>query len=237
MKEFLLDGKPVLYYLMEYSKNGMKDFAQSLNPGVENVMGIRMPDLRSLAHRIVKSDWEQYLDTTSSFYMEERMLYGIVLGYIKPDNDIEIYLSRVSRFVSIINSWSVCDTFRFAGGKKYFNKHSERLWEFVKSYMQSKSEYEIRFGVVMSLFYFIDEAHIDELLSFIDEISHEGYYVKMAVAWAVSFCFIKFPVRTMDFLKNCSLDDFTYNKSLQKILESYRVDKEMKDVIKSMKRK
>lgn len=237
MEKFLLDGYPVRYYLLEYCKTGIKEFSQSLNPGVENVLGIRMHDMRSLAHRISQSDWEMYLSEASSFYMEERMLQGIVLGCIKPDKDIEVYLRRVARFVEIINSWSVCDTFRFAGGNKYFKKHSSRIWEFVKSYFNSSREYEVRFGVVMSLFYFIDEEHIDELLSLLDHISHEAYYVKMAVAWAVSFCFIKFPDKTMDFLKESSLDNFTYNKSLQKIIESYRVDKETKSLIRSMKRK
>ena len=37
-------------------------------------------------------------------------------------------------------------------------------------------------------------------------------------------------------IENNKLDDFTYNKSLQKICESLRVDKDMKAIIKSMKR-
>lgn len=40
----------------------------------------------------------------------------------------------------------------------------------------------------------------------------------------------------MNYLKNNKLDDFTYNKSLQKICESLRVDKDTKAIIKSMKR-
>lgn len=41
----------------------------------------------------------------------------------------------------------------------------------------------------------------------------------------------------MRYLKqNNALDDFTYNKTLQKIIESYRVDAETKKLIKQMKR-
>ena len=58
----------------------------------------------------------------------------------------------------------------------------------------------------------------------------------MAVAWAISLCFVKFEEKTMNYIKNNKLDDFTYNKSLQKICESLRVDKDMKAIIKSMKR-
>ena len=89
------------------------------SPGVEHVLGIRLPALRKLAARIAKGDWERYLDTADGFYMEERMLQGMVLGCIRPDEDVEVYLHRVTRFVWIINSWSVCDTFKFGGGKPY----------------------------------------------------------------------------------------------------------------------
>ncbi len=63
------------------------------------------------------------------------------------------------------------------------------------------------------------------------------YYVKMAVAWAISMAYVKQPEVTMQYLKNNTLDDFTYNKALQKITESYRVDPETKQMIRSMKRK
>ena len=60
--------------------------------------------------------------------------------------------------------------------------------------------------------------------------------VKMAVAWAISVCYVKFEKETMELLLDNMLDDFTYNKSLQKITESYRVSKEDKARIRSMKR-
>ena len=102
--------------------------------------------------------------------------------------------------------------------------------------MHAEGEYEIRFGVVMAMQHFIDEEHLDELFSLYDGIRHEGYYVRMAVAWALSVCFVKFPERTLAYLKQNSLDKFTYNKALQKITESYRVDAATKKVIRGMKR-
>lgn len=58
----------------------------------------------------------------------------------------------------------------------------------------------------------------------------------MAVAWAISIAYIKFPKETMELLKHNELDDFTYNKALQKIIESYRVSDEEKEKIRKMKR-
>jgi len=59
----------------------------------------------------------------------------------------------------------------------------------------------------------------------------------MAVAWAISVYFIKLPELTMEYLKKNELDKFTYNKALQKITESFRVEEEVKEIIRSMKRK
>ena len=79
--------------------------------------------------------------------------------------------------------------------------------------------------------------YIQNVLQWMNRIDHEGYYVKMAVAWALSVCYVKFPKETMLLLKENRLDDFTYNKALQKITESFRVSPEDKDIIRDMKRK
>lgn len=235
MDEFLIDGKSVQQQLLDLSKAGNKPFTQSLHPGIENVLGLRIPDLRKLAKRIAKSDWQHYLCHAGTYYMEERTLQGLVLGYV-PVDDLDVYLQWVDRFVRIINSWSVCDTFTFSGGKKLIRTFPDELWSYVKGWMMAGGEYEIRFGVVMALRYFIDDKYLGELFALFNQIRHDGYYVKMAIAWAVSVCFVYYPERTMEFLRHNQLDDFTYNKSLQKIVESFRVDDEMKQLIKGMRR-
>ena len=88
----------------------------------------------------------------------------------------------------------------------------------------------------MMLSHFVDEDHVKEALERMDAVRHEGYYVKMAVAWALSIYFIKLPEAVMPYLEQNHLDDWTYNKALQKITESFRVDQETKTVIRSMKR-
>lgn len=41
----------------------------------------------------------------------------------------------------------------------------------------------------------------------------------------------------MEYPKQSKLDNWTYNKSLQKTIESLRVDKETKDILRGMKRR
>lgn len=236
MSEYSINGLTIKENLLQLAGGGNKKFTESLHPGIENVLGVRIPALRELAAKIAKDDWQTYLNTADTFYMEERILQGLVIGHIKM-KDVDEYLSLVATFVPIINSWSVCDTFDFCGKQRFVDQHKELVWQFLERWMASDKEYEIRFGVVMSMAHFMDGDYINKVLAWVDRISHEGYYVKMAVAWSLSVCYIKFPQETMKFLKKNHLDDFTYNKALQKIIESYRVSAADKEIIRRMKRK
>ena len=52
------------------------------------------------------------------------------------------------------------------------------------------------------------------------------------------YIFAAFPDEMLTYLQDGhKLDEFTYKKSLQKITESYRVDKEMKKIIKEMRQR
>ncbi len=207
-------------------------FSAALIPNINNIIGIRLPELRKLAKTIAEGDWRTYLAQAESDYFEEIMLQGMVLGYVK--TDIEELLRYVADFVPKIDNWSVCDS--FCTGLKFTSKNKERVWDFVVPYLSSEKEYEIRFAVVMMLNFFIEEEYIGRILQQLDNVSHEGYYVKMAVSWALSICYIKLPEPTMRYLLNNTLDNFTYNKALQKITESNRVDQETKTMIRGMKR-
>lgn len=224
--------KTIREQLFELIDSDYQKFSAALLPNISNVLGVRLPELRKIAKVIAKGDWRSYLETAPSEYFEEVMLQGMVIGYVKAD--IEESHSYVADFVPKIDNWSVCDSFCL--GLKFTKENKERVWEFLQPYLSSKEEYEIRFGVVMLLNFYIQEAYIGRVLNLLDNAKHEGYYVKMAVAWAVSMCYVKLPEPTMVYLKHNTLDDFTFNKALQKITESYRVDNATKSLIRSMKR-
>lgn len=220
--------------LLELAEDGYKDFSLNLLPGVNNLIGVRIPNLRKIAKQIVKSDWKSYIENNDEIYFEEVMLKGMIIGYLE-NQDIEDILKYISDFVPKINNWSVCDS--FCVGLKITKKNRERVWEFLKPYLCSDKEFEVRFAVVMMLNFYINEDYVKLVLKNLDNISNDGYYAKMAVAWAISISFVKFEELTLEYLKNNNLDEYTYNKSLQKICESLKVDKDTKDVIRSMKRK
>ena len=216
---------------MELAEEGHKEFSSRLLPNVDNILGVRLPHIRKIAKKIAEDNWRQYIDNAKGDYFEEIMLQGIVIGYV--DCGLDERLLLIKDFVPKINNWSLCDS--FCSGLKFTLKNKEKVWEFLQPYFNSRNEYEIRFAVVMLLNYYLDTIYIDRVLNILDHIDHEGYYVIMAVAWAVSFSYIKLPDITFDYLKENNLDKFTYNKAIQKIRESHQIDKETKALISSMK--
>ncbi len=103
-------------------------------------------------------------------------------------------------------------------------------------YLKSDKEFYIRFGVVMILSYYVEEEYLEKNFKFFDSIKNAAYYVQMAVAWAISVCLIKFYDKTLNYLKKADLDKFTYNKAIQKAIESYRITEQYKAILRKMKK-
>ena len=98
MDEYRINGLTIKENLLQLAENENKKFTESLHPGIENVLGIRIPALRRLGAQIAKDDWESYLQTADTYYMEERMLQGMVISNLKM-KDTQAYLSLVARFI------------------------------------------------------------------------------------------------------------------------------------------
>lgn len=227
------DYPSLLEHILSLADEPYQKMQNKIVPGVENILGVRVPKLRSLAKQLAKGDWRTYLSSVQGTFYEEIMLNGLVIGYAKMEQD-EV-LELIEDFVPKINNWAVCDV--CCSSFKTAAKDKEKLFAFLQPYLKSRSEFEVRFAAVMLMDFFINDEYIDRVLKIYDGIHHDGYYVKMAVAWALSVCFVKYPEKTMLFLQSNNLDDWTYNKTLQKIVESYRVDDSTKAVIRGMKRK
>jgi len=159
--------------------------------------------------------------------MEARILHGLVLGQI-PVGALEPYLQHVARWVERINSWSVCDSFTFAGGKRLVAEYGEQLWRFLTSYLEREEEYPLRFGIVVLMQYFVDAEHVAELLERYLTVRHEGYYVRMGLAWAIAECYVRYPEVTEPYLEERRFVPWVHNKALQKIRESLRCSPEEK---------
>ena len=219
--------------LLNMQDKKYKEFQKGICPGVEEIIGIRIPMLRNYAKELLKKyDFKQLMESIPNNYYEEIMLQGMLIGQAKLDfNEIIKYIKD---FIPKINNWAVCDT--FCTSLKITKKHKEKMWDFIQKYIKSDKEFHIRFGIVLILNYYIDEDYLYKNFKIFDSIKSDKYYVQMAVAWAISFCLIKFYDKTIEYLKNSKIDKFTYNKSIQKAIESYRITKEQKEFLRTLKK-
>lgn len=249
-------------YLESLGEPSYLRFASSLIPElpVERFLGIRLPLLRKVARHIAADRWEEWLPRAGEDSFEEVMLQGMVIGYGldnmerraggarrlrgqeehgREERRQEELLGEARRlirwFLPKIDNWSVCDS--FCSTLKIAGRHRAQLWPFVLDCLRSGEEYTVRFGAVLLLDYYVDRAYLGEALAELERVDHDSYYVKMAVAWALSMFYLEFPKETGAFLADCRLDDFTYHKALQKICESRRADREMKERVRTMRRK
>ena len=220
--------------LFELADEKYKEFHGGLCPGVNNIIGVRVPILRNYAKELVKKySLEELWNQIDDEYYEEIMLKGMIIGLSKKEN-IDVVFNYIKQFVPKINNWAVCDV--FCAGLKITKKHKKEMWNFIQTYIKSEKEFEIRFAIVMILDYYIEEEYLKKDFEIFDSITNKDYYVQMAIAWAVSICLIKHYDKTVQYLRNCKLDKFTFNKSLQKAIESYRISNDKKEILKIMKK-
>lgn len=208
-------------------------FTSRLLPVTEHILGVRLPNLHKLAKKIGKEDWQGYLKKAKDSTFEEIMLQGMVIGEGK--GEFEEIIPYIKSFVPKIHNWSVCDS--FCTSLKITKKNKEDMWKLLVHYFESEEEFELRFAVVMFLIYYVDAEYLSYGFTYFDKIPKDKYYVSMAVAWAVSVCFIHYEIQTFEYLNNNKLDLYTYNRAIQKIIESNRVNRETKEKMRDMKRK
>lgn len=203
-------------------------FHASLVLGIGTFLGVRVPVLRQIAKQVAKDDYQSYIENADMSIYEECMIRGMLIGYAKLSKEEQ--RQQLREFVPYINNWAICDC--CCTTYKFMKKNREEWFAFLNEYLQSTETYRIRFAVVCMLDFFIEEAYIDEVLQRLLQISSEEYYVKMAVAWALSMCFVKFPEKTESVLESAQLDEETRKKAVQKIRESLQVSKEEKARLK-----
>ena len=161
-----------------------KEFHSKLCPDTDNILGVRVPVVKDYAKKLFKENPNINVNEIGDKYYEQIMLQGLIIGLKKLEfNELK---KEIEVFVPKIYNWAICDT--FCASLKMTKKYKEQIKEVIYKYLKSDKEFELRFSLVMLLDYYIDEENIDEVLEIYNSINSDYYYVKMAVAWGLSFC-------------------------------------------------
>lgn len=205
------------------------------NDTTKRMLGIRIPKLKALAKEISKEeDWKEFIEQADINCFEETILKGLVIAYSKLELKDKLILTK--QFIPEMDSWAITDT--FCPALKIKPKELEEVWKFILPYSKSDKEFEARFSIIMMLDYYLTNEYVDKVIEVIDSIENNAYYVQMAKAWVIAEIGVKYYPKAMEYLKGKNhLDKFTYNKALQKMIESYRITDETKVILRSMKRK
>ena len=196
------------------------------------VIGVRVPDLRRLAKELAgemsAADISRLLAAPSNLY-EYVLLCGLLINRAKISDEEAIRLTR--QYLPCVDSWAHIDVFvekkrRFAG---------EVWWDFALECLQNEAEFTVRYGVISLMTNFLDESHINQVFAALRRIKHDGYYVKMALAWLYATAAVHFFELTLAELESGHIDAWTRNKAYQKMRESRRFTPEQQAVISKKK--
>lgn len=222
----------IIQELFELQDKEYQAFHAKLIPNIEpeRIIGVRTPALRKYAKEVAKRpEAETFLGELPHQYYEENNLHGFLLPLLY--KDVEELLDRIDVFLPYVDNWATCDMMP----AKTFRKNLPLVYERAKKWLKSEYTYEIRFGVVTLLGYFLDEAFEPEMLCLVADIRSEEYYIKMAVAWYFSVALVKQYDAALPYFLEPHLDLWTHNKAIQKATESYRITPETKDYLRSLK--
>ena len=192
------------------------------------VIGVRVPDLRRLARglapNISAADISELL-TIQNKSFDYVLLCGLFITHARFDDQTAIDL--VKQYLPHVDSWAHIDIFvekkrRFAG---------EVWWDFALECLQNEAEFTVRYGVISLMTNFLDESHINQVFAALRNVKHDGYYVKMALAWLYATAAVHFFELTLAELENEHIDAWTRNKAYQKMRESRRFTPEQQEII------
>lgn len=219
--------------LFEYQDLGYREFNSKLIPNIdkETMIGVRIPDIRKIEKSLSTEEKEEFLLKLPHKYFEENMLHGIIISNMKDYNKV---ITNLEKFLPYVDNWAVCDSI----SPKILKKNREKVITNVLSWIKSNHTYVCRFGIGMIMqLYLEDEYFKRTYLDIIAEIKTEDYYINMMRAWTFQVALVKQWKEAIVYIEKGLLDEFTHNKTISKSCDSYKIEKEKKEYLKTLRRK
>ena len=219
-----------LFFLQD---NAYKNFQQKLMPTIDPnfVIGVRTPALRRLAAAFTEtSEVSDFMKSLPHDYYEENNLHAFLIEKIK---DFDRSIEELNRFLPYVDNWATCDMM----SPKIFAANKEKLLPVITTWLSSSHTYAVRFGIVMMMKHFLDDAFSPQHLQKVAAISSNEYYIEMAQAWYFAEALAKQYEHTLPYLTENRLTPFVHNKSISKACDSFRIGKNEKQFLKTLRKK
>ena len=159
------------------------------------------------------------------------MIQGFVISHIK---DEEIFYKYFKEFIKKVDNWAICDS--FCSSIKIVEKYEEKYFKEAIQMALNSEEFKARIGIVIILNHFINKKNLKIIFDTLNKIESDMFYINMAEAWLLCEMYIKHTKETTKFLQKNKLNKFTQNKAISKIHDSYRVSKEEKEYLNTLRK-
>ncbi len=197
----------------------------------DRVLGVRMPCLRSLAADLMKCDPDgaaEFLSDLPHRFYDEDNLHGCLISLMK---DFSSAAEALDSFLPFVDNWATCDMIN----PKAFKKRPPELLPRVRRWISSGRVYTVRFGICVLMRHYLDEGFSPDLPELVRTAEPDEYYVNMAKAWYFATALVKQRDAAMPYLKERKLSPWVHNKTIQKAVESFRIDEKEKSLLSSMR--
>lgn len=124
-------------------------------------------------------------------------------------------------FLVYLQDWAITDA--LSQSLVISKKEQKKMWDYIIRFQKDPAPYNVRFLAVMMLTHYLNDEYIKEVLNVLDTLNQDHYYIKMGVAWALATIMGQYPELCFAYLQKSNLNKWTYNKALQKMIESFRV--------------
>ena len=203
------------------------------------ILGLHLPEMKQVAKALAKQadawdilhkfEQEHQTDRFRLTY-EETLVWGLTINALKCS--WEERLSLLKPYIPILDNWAVCDSF-CCNAKWALKIPSQTLWEFLLPYYHSDKEFEVRFAIVMSMCYLLNEEWLNTIFQQLENIDLRSihsdytnlpspYYVRMGIAWLLATALAKYPDETRKFVNASSLTEDVKRLYARKARESFK---------------
>ena len=228
------------------------------------VLGLHAPEIRQTAKElssngceIIQTDGTHRICTNGkeiiarfeatpphSLCYEETVIWGYLINLEKCT--LQERLTMLERYIPVLDNWAVCDAY-CANAKWMARADKGILWTFLQRWFGSHREFEVRFAIVASMCYFLDEEWLGKVFKRIETLDFNAiaseyknvkgkpntaqqgtvqgalpYYVRMGAAWLLATALAKLPEQTRAFARASQLPDDVIRLYTRKARESFR---------------
>jgi len=216
--------------LFELQDIKYREFQSALIPTVDEkrIIGVKVPELRKLSRSIDKVAALSFMSELPHKYYDEDNLHAFLIERI---NDIDACYNELDRFLPFVDNWATCDMM----APKAILKDRDRLLKKAFEWIDSEDIYTVRFGIGILMKYFLDDYYSRALSDKVAAVISCEYYVNMMCAWYFATALAKQYDSIVPYLEDRKLSVWIHNKTISKAKDSYRISKEQKKYLDTLR--